>query len=86
LKITQTEAQVTKQRNAEAVARIADLKETFEVRKQEMAFTAKIQDIYGQIDILYAAQNSAYITMDGLWQQFYAIEDIAVNAPRRKEL
>ena len=49
-----------------------------------MEFYTKLEDLYSQMDVLHAAQNSAYVTLDSLYRSLYQLEDTPQNFKERE--
>jgi hypothetical protein len=52
-------------------AEIVELEASQKLRLEEMAFYTALEDLYSQIDVLWAAQQSAYGNLDKLYNQLY---------------
>jgi hypothetical protein len=55
------------------------MEEEFAIRQEEMAFYAKLDEIYSQVNILHAAQEAAYVRLDSLYTSYYTLEDTQEN-------
>jgi hypothetical protein len=51
-----------------------------------MEFYAKMEDLYSQMDVLRAAQNSAWARLDSLYTSFYRLDDTPQNFEERSKL
>lgn len=71
---------------AEVEAEITELEQSQKIRLEEMAFYTKLEELYSQINVLWAAQQSAYARLDSLYTSLYSIDttDESIAAAQEK--
>lgn len=74
LTIAENKAEASKKEIEEATAHIADLNAQFKSRQEEMDITDKMDEIYNEMNKIYAAQTPAYQTLESYYTQLGALD------------